>query len=130
MKIKFPYFILFFCCSCSVITKTSKLQTGRVLMYGTQYPLAVNVDIYQKEKTIISAKSNNEGYFQFPYNNKYRNGLTFVVYKSRSDDTSKLTIYGKILTICKNDTINVEIINLKDTIILEPTKCSWLTVEP
>jgi hypothetical protein len=47
-KLSLKYFVLILLCSCSVITKTKKLQTGRVLMHGTQYPLTVHIDIYLK----------------------------------------------------------------------------------
>lgn len=131
MKIKFLYFILFFFCSCSVIIKTAseKTLTGRVLMYGTQYPLSVHVDIYHDTEKIISTKSDNSGYFQFPFYNKYRKGLSLIIYKNRNDDTSKLTKYGKTLTICEKDTFRIDRLSLKDTIILNATKCSWLTIE-
>jgi len=132
MKIKFLYFILFFFCSCSVITKISnkKVLIGRVLMHGTKYPIAVNVDIYKNEKRIISTKSDDEGYFHFPYNSQYRNELTIIIPNKELPDTiHNVNGYEYILYKCfSSDTFNLKNVNINDTIILSAKKCKLMII--
>lgn len=131
MKIKliFKCFVLLFLCSCSIITKTSKLQTGRVLMSGTQYPLGVHVDIYQDGRKTISTQSDNLGYFQFPYNKKSHE-LTFVIPNNEIPDTIyNVNGYKYLLFKCNtSDTISVIKKNFNDTIILTSLKCKLLPI--
>jgi|GEM_PF-4621099 len=103
---------------------------GRVLMHRTKYPLAVNVDIYKNEKKIISTKSDDEGYFHFPYNSKYRNGLTFIIPNKELPDTiHNVNGYEYILYKCfSSDTFNLMNVNINDTIILSAKKCKLMII--
>jgi hypothetical protein len=130
-KIGLKCFILMLLCSCSVLTKTKKLQTGRVLMYGTQYPLAVQIDIYQKRKKISSTKSDSLGYFKFPKFKRHVDELTLVIPKNEMPDTIwNVNGHNYLLFKCKSsDTINTIIKNNIDTIFITSNCCELLIIE-
>ncbi len=135
MKIKLVYLVLFTFCSssCSTLLNTSskKQQTGRVLMYGTQYPLSVNIDIYQGTEKISSTQSDVEGFFQFSIPTKNRKEITFIISKSALPDTIyNVNGYKKLLFKCNsNETINISDTSLNDTITLISKKCNLLIIE-
>lgn len=132
MKIKFLYFILFFFCSCSMITKISneKMLIGRVLMQETKYPLSVDVEIYHNKKKITSTQSDNLGFFQFSCKNKYRKGLTFIIPNKELPDTiHNVNGYEYILYKCFSpDTFNLMNVNINDSIILSVKKCKLIII--
>jgi len=134
MKIKFIFIfiILLAICSCSVLIeiKTKKQKIARVLMNETQYPLSVDVEIYHNNKKITSTKSDNLGFFQFPYKNEYRNGLTFIIPNKELPDTiHNVNGYEYILYRCfSSDTFNLMNININDTIILSAKNCKLMII--
>lgn len=100
-------------------------------MYGTQYPLSVNIDIYQGTEKISSTQSDVEGFFQFSIPTKNRKEITFIISKSALPDTIyNVNGYKKLLFKCNsNETINISDTSLNDTITLISKKCNLLIIE-
>lgn len=122
--------IIFLSCSFQKKINHENQQTGKILMYNTNYPLTVNIDIYYNQEKINSIKSDNNGLFKFSTKKKHREKLTFIIPSNDNYDTIyNINGHSEIAFRCyEDDTIYVNNIPFNDTIILTSTKCKLLII--